>query len=57
MSIIIALLLGGVFGAMLGAVWRIEELQALQKANAKLIEERDHAQNVFRTKQKPSWVN
>lgn len=57
MSIIIALLLGGVFGAMLGALWRAEEMQALQKANARLIEERDQAQNVFRTKQKPSWVN
>ena len=57
MSIIIALLLGGVFGAMLGALWRAEEMQALQKANARLIEERDQAQNVFRTKQRQNWVN
>lgn len=57
MSIIIALLLGGVFGAMLGALWRAEEMQALQKANARLIEERDNAQNIFRTKQRANWVN
>jgi hypothetical protein len=57
MSIIIALLLGGVFGAMLGALWRAEEMQALQKANARLIEERDNAQNLFRTKQRMNVVN
>ena len=57
MSIIIALLLGCVFGVMLGWMWRAEEMEALQKANARLIEERDNAQSVFRTKQKPSWVN
>lgn len=57
MSIIISLLLGGVFGAMLGALWRAEEMQALQKANARLIEERDNAQNLFRTKQRANWVN
>lgn len=48
MSIIIALLLGGVFGAMLGTLWRAEEMEALSKANARLIEERDHARNQFR---------
>ena len=40
MSIIIALLLGFVFGVMFGAVWRSEEMEAIQKANARLIEER-----------------
>ena len=48
MSIIIALLLGFVFGVMFGAVWRSEEMEAIQKANARLIEERDHARNQFR---------
>lgn len=55
MSIIIALLLGIVFGAMFGALWRAEELEALSKTNARLIEERDQAQNVFRTRQRQSW--
>ena len=45
---IIALLLGFVFGVMFGAVWRSEEMEAIQKANARLIEERDHARNQFR---------
>ena len=49
MSIVIALLLGFVFGAMFGAVWRSEEMEAIQKANARLIEERDHARNQFRS--------
>ena len=47
MSIIIALLLGLVGGVMFGAVWRAEELDALHKANARLIEERDHARKHF----------
>lgn len=56
MSIIIALLLGGVFGAMLGTLWRAEEMEALSKANARLIEERDHARNQFRTKVR-NWAS
>ena len=55
MSIIIALLLGCVFGVMLGWLWRAEEMEALQKANARLIEERDNAQRVF--KPRKTWVN
>lgn len=55
MSIIIALLLGCVFGVMLGWMWRAEEMEALQKANARLIEERDQAKNVF--KPRKTWVN
>lgn len=57
MSIVIALCLGWVFGLLLGAVWRIEEIQALQKANAKLLEDLHSANNVFRTKQRANWVN
>lgn len=57
MSIILAILLGFVFGVMFGAVWRSEEMEAIQKANARLIEERDQAQNLFRTKQRANWVN
>lgn len=48
MSIILAILLGFVFGTMFGAVWRSEEMEAIQKANARLIEERDHARAQFR---------
>lgn len=57
MSIIIALLLGGVIGAMFAAVWKAEEIESLAKANARLIEERDNAQNLFRTKQRQNWVS
>ena len=49
MSIIIALLLGFVVGAMFGAVWRSEEMEAIQKANARLIDECDHARQQFHT--------
>lgn len=49
MSIIIAILLGFVFGTMFGVVWRSEEMEAIQKANARLIEERDHARAQFRS--------
>lgn len=57
MSIIISILIGLVGGWMFGAMWRVEELEALQKANARLIEERDQAQNIFRTRQRANWVN
>lgn len=56
MSIIIAILLGFVFGTMFGVVWRAEEMEALSKANARLIEERDHARNQFRTKSR-NWAS
>ena len=49
MSIIISLLLGTVFGAMLGTLWRAEEMEALSKTNARLIEERDHARQLWHT--------
>ena len=45
MTIILSILLGFVFGVMFGAVWRAEEMEAIQKANARLIEERDQARN------------
>lgn len=57
MSIIIALLLGIVFGFMFAALWRADKIQELEKANARLIEERNDAQNVFRTRQRMNWVN
>lgn len=57
MSIMIAILLGIVFGAMLGALWRAEEMETLAKANARLLEERHQAQDMFRTKQRQNWVN
>lgn len=57
MTIVITLFLGCGIGVMLGWLWRAEEMEALQKANARLIEERDNAQNVFRTRQKPNWVS
>ncbi|MBV6497632.1 MAG: hypothetical protein JFAIHJKO_02782 [Pyrinomonadaceae bacterium] len=57
MSIIIALLLGLVGGFMFGAVWRAEELEALQKANARLIEERDQARNnKFTPRTRTNWA-
>lgn len=57
MSIIISLLLGIVFGFMFAALWRADKIQELEKANARLIEERNDAQNVFRTRQRMNWVN
>ena len=57
MSIIIALLLGFVFGVMFGAVWRSEEMEAIQKANARLIEERDHARNQFKPRTRTNWAS
>lgn len=56
MSIIIALLLGLVGGVMFGAVWRAEELEALQKANARLIEERDHARKQSQPRTRTNWA-
>lgn len=58
MSIIIALLLGFVFGVMLGTLWRAEEMEAIQKANARLIEERDHARNnKFTPRTRTNWAS
>ena len=58
MSIVIALLLGFVFGVMFGAVWRSEEMEALQKANARLIDERDHARNnKFAPRTRTNWAS
>jgi len=57
MSIIIALLLGFVFGAMFGAVWRSEEMEAIQKANARLLEERDHARAQFKPRTRTNWAS
>lgn len=57
MSIIIAILIGLVGGFMFGAVWRTEELEALQKANARLIEERDQARNnKFTPRTRTNWA-
>ena len=56
MTIILSLLLGVVFGFMFGAVWRAEELDALQKANARLIEERDHARKQFQPRTRTNWA-
>lgn len=56
MSIIIALLLGLVGGFMFGAVWRAEELEALQKANARLIEERDQARKQCQPRTRTNWA-
>ena len=56
MSIIIAILLGFVFGTMFGVVWRSEEMEAIQKANARLIEERDHARNQFKARNRTNWA-
>lgn len=57
MSIIIALLLGTVFGAMLGTLWRSEEFEAIYKANARLIEERDHARAQFKPRTRTNWAS
>lgn len=57
MSIIIAILLGFVFGTMFGVVWRSEEMEAIQKANARLIEERDHARAQFKPRTRTNWAS
>lgn len=56
MSIILSLFLGCVFGWIFSAMWRIEELQALQKANARLVDELAEADNVFKARKRQSWV-
>jgi hypothetical protein len=48
MSIILALVFGGVFGAMVGVAWRNDEYESLLKANTQLIEERDRERAVKR---------
>jgi hypothetical protein len=50
MSIVIALILGALFGFLVMATWRAEELESLSKANTRLIMERDQARQLNRTK-------
>jgi hypothetical protein len=50
MSIVIALMLGTFFGVLIQSMWRVEELEALSKANMKLIEERDQARQLNQAK-------